>query len=73
MSTNQKLSAINNMQESRVGGWLNNNKLNKLNILTPILSFIDKKIIEPGGMYSRLTRHGRDILAKKHGVIFTKG
>ena len=28
MSTNQKLSAINNMQESRVGGWLNNNELN---------------------------------------------
>jgi|GEM_PF-2532782 len=61
------LSAINNMQESRVGGWINNNELNnKLNIGVKILiELIDKKFIEAGGMYSRLTQQSRDILAKE--------
>jgi len=46
MSTNQKLSAINNMQESRVGGWLNNNKLN---IGVKILSLLIKNSLNQEG------------------------
>jgi hypothetical protein len=61
------LSAINNMQESRTGGWINNNELkNKLNIGVRLLvSLIDKGLIEAGGMYSRLTGQARDLLVIK--------
>ena len=62
--TQAMLSAISNMQESRVGGWINNNELNnKLTIgANTLVELIDKKLMEAGGMYSRLTRYGRDTL-----------
>ena len=65
--TQEILFAINNIQESRSGGWINNNELkNKLNIGVRLLvSLIDKGLIEAGGMYSRLTGQARDLLVNK--------
>ncbi|MGZ5011568.1 MAG: hypothetical protein ACXV74_11460 [Methylobacter sp.] len=55
------LAGINNMEESRQGGWIHHSKLNiSVHVLVEL---IDKKFIEPGGMYSRLTQHGRATLA----------
>lgn len=65
MSTNQEtqeiLSAINRIEESRAGGWIHHGKLN---ISTRILiELIDAKFIEPDGMYSRLTPYAKTTLA----------
>jgi hypothetical protein len=63
--TQEILSAINKMEESRKGGWIHHSKLN---ISTKILiELIDAKFIEPGGMYSRLTQHAKATLAA-HGA-----
>lgn len=51
------LSAINKIDESRAGGWIYNNKLNISAFL--LVELIDKKFIEPEGLYSRLTKHGK--------------
>lgn len=51
------LSAISKIEESRVGGWIHNSKLNISAFI--LVELIDKKFIEPGGMYSRLTKHGK--------------
>ncbi len=63
--TQEILFAINNIQESRSGGWINNNELrNKLNIgVNLLITLMDKDFIEAGGMYSRLTQQARDLLA----------
>jgi hypothetical protein len=51
------LSAIKETEESRVGGWIHNSKLNISAFI--LVELIDKNFIEPGGMYSRLTKHGK--------------
>ena len=51
------LSAINKMDESRAGGWIHNSKLNISAFV--LVELIDKKFIEAGGMYSRLTKRGK--------------
>lgn len=51
------LLAINKIEESRAGGWIHNSKLN-ISAFT-LVELMDKKFIEPGGMYSRLTKHGK--------------
>lgn len=55
--TNEILSAINKMDESRADGWIHNCKLN-ISAFT-LVNLMDKKFIEPGGTYSRLTKHGK--------------
>lgn len=65
MSTNQEtqeiLSAISRIEESRTGGWIHHSELN---ISTKILiELIDAKFIEPDGMYSRLTPYAKATLA----------
>ena len=61
MTSDQKiqemLSAINKIEESRAGGWIHNSKLNISAFI--LVELIDKKFIEPGGMYSRLTTRGK--------------
>jgi hypothetical protein len=61
MTSNQEiqkiLSTINKIEDSRVGGWIHNSKLNISAFI--LVELIDKKFIEPGGMYSRLTKHGK--------------
>jgi len=51
------LSAISKIEESRAEGWIHNSKLNISAFI--LVELIDKKFIEPGGMYSRLTEHGK--------------
>lgn len=65
MTINQEIQdiliKINDMEESRKGGWINHSKLN-INVHV-LLELIDKKFIEPGGMYSRLTPLAKASLA----------
>ena len=65
MATDQKtqeiLTAINGMEESRNGGWLHHSRLNISAYL--LVELIDKKFLEPGGMYSRLTPQGKKYLS----------
>jgi hypothetical protein len=51
------LSTIKETEESRVGGWIQNSKLNISAFI--LVELIDKNFIEPWGMYSRLTKHGK--------------
>ncbi len=55
--THKILSAINEMEESRAGGWIHNCKLNISAFV--LVELMDKRFIEAGGMYSRLTKHGK--------------
>ena len=80
MLTNKKtyeiLSAINKMDESRSGGWIHNCKLN-LGAFT-LVELMDKKFIEPGGTYSRLTKYGTKLanthdMQQKQGQQFLRG
>jgi len=50
------LSAINDMDESRVGGWIHNCKINIS--VSVLVELMNKKLMEAGGMYSRLTKRG---------------
>jgi hypothetical protein len=50
------LLAINEMDESRVGGWIHNCKINISAFV--LVELMDKGFMEAGGMYSRLTKHG---------------
>jgi hypothetical protein len=56
-STQGILFAISKIEESRTGGWIHNSKLNISAF--KLVELIDKKFIEAGGMYSRLTKHGK--------------
>jgi hypothetical protein len=58
------LFAINKIEESRVGGWIHNSKLNISAFR--LVELIDKKFIEPGGMYSRLTKYGKASAVSKN-------
>ncbi|MCK9396593.1 MAG: hypothetical protein M0Q44_13500 [Methylobacter sp.] len=55
--THKILSAINEMEESRAEGWIHNCKLNISAFV--LVELMDKRFIEAGGMYSRLTKHGK--------------
>ena len=57
----ETLIAINNIEESRKGGWIHNSKLNIS--IKVLMELIDKNLIEPGGVYSRLTQRSKDTLA----------
>jgi hypothetical protein len=51
------LSIIDKIEESKVGGWIHNSKLNISAFI--LVELIDKKLMEAGGMYSRLTKKGK--------------
>ncbi len=68
MAINQEiqdiLKGINSIEESRKGGWIHHSKLNiSVHVLVEL---IDKKFIEPGGLYSRLTQHGKDTAVREN-------